>query len=151
MTVPTDVDRTAPLIAHHEIDIEAPPDKVWNLHTDVNSWPTWQTAITAAHLDGMLEPGASFEWTSYDFTVTSTVYELASTSRVLWGGTSGGITGVHEWLFTGSPSGVHVATTESFAGEPVMADVRGMQTVLDTSLVTWLDSLKKAAERLGPE
>lgn len=38
--------------AHHEIDINAPLRTVWQLHTDVNSWPAWQTEITAAHLDG---------------------------------------------------------------------------------------------------
>ena len=43
---------------------------------DVDSWPAWQTEITAAHIDGLLEPGASFDWTSYGFSVTSTVYDL---------------------------------------------------------------------------
>ena len=43
MTAPTDVDRSAPVIAVHEIDIEAPRDTVWRLHADVNAWPTWQT------------------------------------------------------------------------------------------------------------
>jgi len=93
-----------------------------------------------------LKPGASFDWTSYGFSVTSTVYDLAERSRVLWGGTAGGITGVHEWLFSETPSGVHVTTTESFSGEPVQADARGMQTVLDASLVAWLGHLKVAAE-----
>lgn len=146
MTVPSDVDRAAPVIAVHEADIAAPLDTVWRLHTDVNVWPTWQTDITAAHIDGSLEPGASFDWTSYGFSVTSTVYALAERSRVLWGGTSGGITGVHEWLFSETPSGVHVTTTESFAGEPIDADPPGMQTVLDASLVAWLGHLKTAAE-----
>jgi uncharacterized membrane protein len=146
MTAPTDVDRDAPVIAVHEIDIEAPLDTVWRIHTDVNAWPRWQTDITAAHIDGALEPGVSFDWTSYGFSVTSTVYDLAERSRVLWGGTSGGITGVHEWLFSETPSGVHVTTTESFAGEPVEADAAGMQTVLDASLVAWLGHLKVAAE-----
>jgi len=146
MTAPTDVDRAAPVIAIHEIDIEAALDTVWRLHTDVNAWPTWQTDITAAHIDGTLEPGASFGWTSYGFSVTSTVYDLDEPSRVLWGGTSGGITGVHEWLFSETPSGVHVTTTESFAGEPVEADTPGMQTVLAASLVAWLGHLKAAAE-----
>ena len=50
MAVPTDVDRAAPVVAVHEIDIEAPLDTVWRLHTDVNAWPTWQTSITAAHV-----------------------------------------------------------------------------------------------------
>ena len=146
MTVPTDVDRAAPVIAVHEIDIGAALDTVWRLHTDVNAWPTWQTDITAAHIDGALESGVAFDWTSYGFSVRSTVYDLTERSRVLWGGTSSGITGVHEWLFIETPGGVHVTTTESFGGEPVEADVPGMQTVLDASLVAWLNHLKIAAE-----
>ena len=146
MTSPTDIDRSAPVIAVHEIDIEASLDTVWRLHTDVNAWPSWQTEITAARIDGALEPGSSFEWTSYGFSVTSTIYELAERARALWGGAAGGITGIHEWLFTETPAGVHVTTTESFAGEPVEADAPGMQTALDASLVAWLGHLKSAAE-----
>lgn len=146
MTVPSDVDRAAPVLAHHEVDIEAPLDAVWQLHVDVNTWPSWQTAITAAHIDGVLEPGVSFDWTSYGFSVSSTVYDVTDRSRVLWGGTSGGITGVHEWIFRETPDGVHVTTNESFAGEPVEADVQGMQSALDGSLEAWLGHLKAAAE-----
>lgn len=146
MTVPSDVDRAAPVLAHHEADIEAPLDAVWQLHVDVNAWPSWQTDITAAHIDGVLEPGVSFDWTSYGFSVTSTVYDVTDRSRVLWGGTSGGITGVHEWIFRETPDGVHVTTNESFAGEPVEADVQGMQSALDGSLEAWLGHLKAAAE-----
>ena len=65
---------------------------------------------------------------------------------MLWGGASGGITGIHEWRFTETAAGVHVTTTESFAGEPVEADAEGMQTMLDASLVGWLAHLKNAAE-----
>jgi hypothetical protein len=146
MAVPTDVDRAAPVIAVHEIDIEAPRDTVWRLHADVNAWPTWQTDITDAHIDGVLEPGVSFDWTSYGFSVTSTVYDLTEGARVLWGGTSGGITGIHEWVFSDTPDGVQVTTTESFAGEPVEADASGMRKLLDASLVAWLAHLKTAAE-----
>ena len=34
------------------------------------------------------------------------------------GGTASGITGVHEWLFNETPTGTHVTTNESFAGDP---------------------------------
>jgi len=146
MTFPTAIDRAAPVIAHHEIYIEAPLETVWRLHVDVNAWPIWQTDITAAHIDGALGPGVSFDWTSYGFSVTSTVYDVTERTRVLWGGTSGGITGVHEWLFSETPDGVHAITSESFAGEPVEADAPGMQTLLDASLVAWLVHLKTAAE-----
>ena len=45
--------------------------------------------------------------------------------------------------------GVHVTTEESFAGEPVEADVTGMQSTLDSSLISWLAHLKAAAESGG--
>jgi hypothetical protein len=146
MTVPTTVDLSAPVLAHHEIDIHAALDTVWQLHTDISSWPDWHTDITAARFDGVLEPGASFTWTSFGFTVTSTFYDVADHSRMLWGGTGEGITGVHEWLFSETSDGVHVVTNESFAGEPVEADRGGMQSLLDASLQSWLAHLKAATE-----
>jgi uncharacterized membrane protein len=146
MSVPTSIDSDAPVRASHEIDINAPLTTVWRLHADVNNWPAWQKEITAARLDGPFRPGASFEWTSYAFTVVSTIYEMTERARVLWGGTAGGITGIHEWVFTGTPAGTHVTTRESFAGEPVRADVTAMQAALDSSLTAWLGHLKAAAE-----
>jgi TniQ len=83
MTTPTGIDGEAPVIAHREIDIAAPLDTVWNLHTDVDAW---SLEVTAAKLDGAFAPGNSFTWTSYDFTVTSTIYIVEDHSRTLWGG-----------------------------------------------------------------
>jgi hypothetical protein len=34
MDTPTDVDRSAPVLAHHEVVIPAPLDTVWQLHID---------------------------------------------------------------------------------------------------------------------
>ena len=146
LSTPTGIDHAAPVIARHEIDISAPLEIVWRLHTDVNDWTTWQTDITASHADGSFEPGASFDWTSFGFSVRSTIYEVVDRSRVLWGGTAEGITGVHEWQFDESSGVVHVTTIEFFAGEPVAADSTAMQSMLDTSLTSWLAHLKAAAE-----
>jgi hypothetical protein len=149
MGTPTDVDRSAPVLAHHEVEIEAPLDTVWQLHIDVKNWPSWQEAISEAHIDGAFEPANSFDWSSYGFAVTSRIYEVSDRARTLWGGTAGGITGVHEWLFAETDGGVRVTTNESFAGDPVSADVGGMQGQLDASLVAWLDYLRSAAEGSG--
>ena len=151
MTTPTDIDRDAPVIARHEIDINAPLETVWRLQTDVNGWPAWQTDITAAHLDGPFEPGGSFTWTSYGFTVTSTIYAVAQRARTLWGGAAQGVMGTHEWVYTQTPTGTHVATHESFSGQPVQADVAGMQSALDKSLTDWLSHLKATAESTSPQ
>jgi hypothetical protein len=146
MSVPTGIDSDAPIRTRHEIDINAPLGLVWRLHTDVNNWPTWQTEITEAQLDRAFQPGNSFKWTSYGFTVTSTIYASAERARTLWGGPAAGITGVHEWVFSETPAGVHVTTQESWAGQPVEADITRMRTILDTSLAAWLKNLKAAAE-----
>jgi hypothetical protein len=146
MTIPAGIDSNAPVIARHETDIHAPLDTVWRLQTNVNGWPAWQADITAARLDGPFEPGNSFKWTTNGFTVTSTIYAAADHARVLWGGTADGITGIHEWIYTQTPTGVRVATHESFSGQPVQADITGMQSALDKSLAAWLKNLKAAAE-----
>jgi len=146
VTYPSTVDRTAPDLAHHDIDIQAPLESVWELHVDVNGWTRWNPDMTSAHLDGSFVPGESFDWESHGFPVTSHVYEVDDRRRILWGGTAGGITGVHEWLFTPTEGGVHVETNESFAGDPVEADATGMQSLLDASLVSWLTHLKAASE-----
>lgn len=46
-------------------------------------------------------------------------------------------------------AGVHVTTQESFAGEPVAADISGMQSALDHALAAWLAHLKAGAEAGG--
>jgi hypothetical protein len=147
MATPTSVDRAAPVLTDLSIDINAPLDRVWKLHIDINAWPEWQRDINDAAADQTLQPGASFNWSTYGMDITSTVYAMDEGSRILWGGTANGITGIHEWTFTDSESGVHVTTTESFAGEPVAADVVNMQALLDQSLRSWLQQLKAAAEK----
>jgi len=146
VTEPTGIDSSAPVIAHHEIDIASPLDAVWQLHLDVNAWPTWHLEVTAAHLDGAFVAGNSFTWTSYDFTVTSKIYDVAGNTRTLWGGEAQGVMGIHEWSFGQTATGVHVATTESFSGDPVTADPATFQGILDGSLMTWLSRLKDRAE-----
>ena len=44
---PTGVDRSAPVVANHEIGIGAPRAAVWQLHADVNSSTNGKFADTA--------------------------------------------------------------------------------------------------------
>ena len=37
MTIPSAVDTSAPVVAHHDVQIRAPLDSVWQLHIDVNA------------------------------------------------------------------------------------------------------------------
>ena len=146
MTAFTGIDREAPIITHHQVDISAPLDVVWHLHVDVNEWPSWNQEITAAKIEGQFEQGNSFTWTSWDVTVTSTIHVVEDHSRTLWSGPLQGIMGIHEWRFEQTRSGVHVATDESWSGDPVEADPDSLRAALDKSLVAWLGRLKTQAE-----
>ena len=149
MATLTDIDRNAPVVAHHQVDIAAPLEVVWHLHTDVDAWPSWNLEITAAKIDGEFKPGSSFTWTTSGFTITSTIHVVEDHSRTLWGGPVQGIMGIHEWCFEQTPSGVHVATDESWSGAPVEADPDSLRAALDESLVAWLGRLKTQAESVS--
>jgi hypothetical protein len=149
MVTLTDIDRDAPVVVHHEVDIAATLDVLWHLHTGVNEWPSWNQEITAAKIDGEFEQGNSFTWTSWDRTVTSTIHVVEDHSRTLWSGPLPGILGIHEWRFEQTRSGVHVATNESWSGDPVEADPDNLHAALDKSLVAWLGRLKTQAESVS--
>ncbi|NGO06134.1 Shy6-polyketide cyclase [Streptomyces sp. HC44] len=147
MTYPERIDTAAPVIARHDISIDAPLERVWRLHTDVTGWSLWQPDISTSRSDGALTVGSTFHWSTAGLDIASTVYALDVPHRILWGGPAHGITGIHLWTFQPGQHGtVLVRTEESWDGEPVRADPAGIQQALDDSLKHWLGHLKKAAE-----
>lgn len=142
----TSIDEAAPVIARHEIEIQAPLDVVWGLHVDVRGWPSWNLDITEATLEQPFAPGAWFLWHTAGLSIESTIYAVTERARTLWGGTVSGITGIHEWTFDETAGGTRVHTDESWSGPSVEANVAMAQAGLDQSLVSWLDHMKTAAE-----
>ncbi|MFF5217700.1 SRPBCC family protein [Micromonospora sp. NPDC000442] len=145
MTI-TEVDKNAAVVVQHEIRIEAPIDRVWALHTDVNGWTGWQTDVDTAYVEGPLQAGTTFHWTTAGLSIASTVYAIDAPYRILWGGPAQGITGIHEWTFTADGDATVVRTAESWDGNPVRADTQNLRQALDYSIVSWLELLRKTAE-----
>jgi hypothetical protein len=146
MATPTDIDRGAPVVAHHEIVVDAPLAEVWARHVDVNEWPSWQPEIPVARLVGPLQPDSTFTWKRGGRAVTSTAYAVDEGVRVLWGDAADGIAAIHAWRFAPVPDGVLVVTEASLAGAPVEADPAAQRSALDASLAAWLIHLKAASE-----
>ncbi|BAL93154.1 hypothetical protein AMIS_79340 [Actinoplanes missouriensis 431] len=142
----TEVDKNAAVVVEHEIRIEAPIDRVWALHTDVNGWTGWQTDVDTAYAEGPLQAGATFHWTTAGLSIASTVYAIDAPHRILWGGPAQGITGIHEWTFTADGDATIVRTAESWDGNPVRADTENLRQALDASIASWLELLRKTAE-----
>jgi uncharacterized protein YndB with AHSA1/START domain len=141
------IDETAPVIARLSTVIDAPLATVWELHTDIAAWPTWNTDIDQAEPNGPLVPGNSFSWRTHGLDITSTVRELVPGERIVWGGPANGIEGIHVWTFEQNGDQVTVRTEESWSGAPVEAAADHLGRALHDSLETWLTRLKARAEQ----
>jgi hypothetical protein len=141
-----DVDRNAPVVVSQEILIDAPVAVLWALHTNVSAWTTWRSDIDTAELTGAFALGATFHWSTGGLEIASTIRQVRPQRRTVWGGPAAGIDGVHVWEFTPDGERTRVATVESWAGQPVEADVAQARTMLTDHLLTWLAALKHAGE-----
>ncbi|MET7568958.1 SRPBCC family protein [Streptomyces sp. NPDC005492] len=141
------IDESAPVIVRLSTVIDAPLERVWALHTDIDAWADWNPDIDEAKLDGPLLPGASFRWKTHGLDITSTVREIVPGERLVWGGPANGIEGVHVWTFEPTGDQVTVHTEESWSGAPVEAATAELGQALNASLTEWLGALKSRAEQ----
>jgi uncharacterized protein YndB with AHSA1/START domain len=136
----------APLIARKEIFIQASPNKVWEIQTNINAWKDWQPGISRSQLNGVLTVGALFQWTSGGFAVTSTLQEVEPKRRIAWTGNAFGSKAKHVWVFKPQGDGTRVTTEESMEGWLIVLLKPLMPKFLEQSLDVWVSSLKTKAE-----
>lgn len=46
-------------VAEQSVDVAAPPAAVWAKYTDVANWPTWDSGLVEASLDGQFDTGGT--------------------------------------------------------------------------------------------
>ena len=141
-----EINTQAPLVARKEIFIQASPDEVWDIQTNINSWKDWQPDIRRAQLNGALTAGSVFRWTSGGLSVTSTLQEVEPKRRVAWTGQAFGSNAKHIWEFRPQGNGTQVTTEESMEGWLILLLKPLMPRFLEQSLDVWLSSLKTKAE-----
>lgn len=137
------IDRSAPVISHRHLLINAPVEAVWGAHVDVLRWPEWQLDISKVSSEGPLRMGAVFTWETkgIDSPIESTVSHFEELHITRWSGEVSGIVGIHEWRFEDHGDSTLVTTEESFSGAPVEQAVAQMQSAVDDSLDRWLQYL----------
>ncbi len=140
------INQQAPLIAKKDIFIQAPPQAIWKIHTDINAWSQWQPGITLSKLEGAPIVGAVFQWKSGGITINSTVQVVEPNERIGWTGKATGTQAKHIWTLKPDKSGTLLTTEESMDGWLINVLKVVMPKFLDESLDIWLQSLKKQAE-----
>lgn len=66
-----EINPNAPLVTRKEVFIQASPEVIWNIHTNINAWHEWQPDITKSQLDGTLTSGSVFTWASGGLAIRS--------------------------------------------------------------------------------
>ena len=141
-----EIDGGALAVTRDEIFIDAPIERVWAVHTDVDSWPEWRSDVSRAGLEGPLAVGSVFRWRSGGLDVVSRLREVEPGRRICWTGEALGTRAVHTWALEPREGGVLVRTGESMEGWLVRLMRGRMQRLLQASVRVWLEDLKRRAE-----
>jgi len=130
-----------------QVEIAAPPLRVWDLLSNIDQWPKWNMLVQRAALGGPLEPGSVFTWKSKGLTIISTLQEVTPYQRLAWTGRAFGTRAIHSWEIDATDHGSVLRTAESFDGWLPRLMPKTMQRTLDETLPAWLKAIKLEAER----
>ncbi|MFM8321482.1 MAG: SRPBCC family protein [Chloroflexota bacterium] len=140
------INTNAPVFARKEILIHAPVEKVWQIQSDLGSWPNWQPDIAAVQLDGDLRPGAIFRWKAQGLPITSRVHTVEPERRIGWTGTAPGMYAIHNWTFVPQGDATLAITEESLSGWLTRLMKLFNPRFLEKSLEATLQRLKDRSE-----
>jgi len=137
----------APVRSTAEVEIDAPPQAVWDVLTDFQSWPHWNPDVKSMSFAGPLAPGSEFRWKAGPGTIVSTLERIEPPRYIAWRGRTLTIDAYHEWWLEPRDGGTHVRTQESFSGVVARLLRRMLQKTLDKSFADGVERLKLEAER----
>ena len=137
----------APVKTSAEIEIEAPPQVVWEVLTRFENWPNWNPEVKSMSFAGPLAPGSEFRWEAGPGTIVSTLDRIEPPRYIAWRGRTLTIDAIHEWRLESRDGGTHVETEESYSGLLARLMRGPLQKTLDSALEQGLGHLKREAER----
>ncbi|HEX8876541.1 MAG TPA: SRPBCC domain-containing protein [Phycisphaerales bacterium] len=144
----------ATFFVHNEIEIDAPPQAVWDVLIQAEAWPSWYEGATDVKVidapDGRLTARSSFSWRTMDLDFVSRVTEFDPPYRLSWESRKSTIQGYHAWLLVPTARGTRVITDESQFG--MLASLQGIfiPNKLRRLHDIWLSNLKQRAEASVP-
>ena len=140
------INASAPAVACKEIRINASPEEVWRVHTNIDAWSDWNADVSSARLRGSLATGSVFEWKSNGVGLRSTIEVLEPVSTIGWTGKGLGSRARHIWTLVPDGDGTILKTEESLEGWIVRLLKASVQRTLDSTLDAWLLDLKNEVE-----
>ncbi|CAN5787532.1 hypothetical protein BH23GEM11_BH23GEM11_14180 [soil metagenome] len=148
-----------------EVDVAAPPERIWQLLCAVDRWSAWHPGIDVAILRGDAPaPGVQLDWRADGMRIRSVILDAmepgngdstglagpagASVGRLEWSLRMMGATGALRWTLQPLPSGgTLVRIEEWWMGITPRLLRRTLQRTLDVARAGWLERLRHRAER----
>jgi uncharacterized protein YndB with AHSA1/START domain len=108
-----------PIHVSNELEIEAPPEVIWEWLVQASLWPDWYPPIKSVVIEqgrARLEQGTKFSWRIFGVTLSSRVEEFVPNERLAWSAKYEGVDAYHAWLIEKKSASCRVLTEENQKG-----------------------------------
>lgn len=141
------INKEAPVVQKNEININATPDKVWEILTNIDSWNEWNNRIKKPILQEELKVGAIFSWKTGGSKIKSKTHTFIPKRKFGWTGKTFGATAIHNWYLEPNENGTKVKVEESMEGWIIGLIKKKMNQKLADDMKFWLERLKFESEK----
>jgi uncharacterized protein YndB with AHSA1/START domain len=141
------INNNAPVKCSKTILINAKPEKVWAILTNIDHWANWQTDITKPKLNGQLKPTTTFDWKTGGAKIHSTIQSIDEFKYIGWTGKTFGMLAIHNWKLIALNGQTKVEVEESMEGFLAGLYKKSFNKSLETGMQKWLDLLKIESEK----
>lgn len=141
------INQEAPILQKKEILINATPEKVWQVLTNIESWDEWNVRIKKPKLEGELNIGNSFTWKTNGSKIKSKIHSFTTNKTLGWQGEAFGASAIHNWYLEPTEIGTKVKVEESMEGWIINFMKKKMNKKLAEDIIYWLEQLKDECEK----
>lgn len=128
----------------HSIIINAPIDQVWNVLSDLSSWPEWNSLVKKVRHEGSAKTGDKFKWTFDGSNFSSEVQLMTAPTTLSWTGKSSWVKNIYVWQLESDDNQTIATLSTSLEGTFTVLVNKHQKVYND--LIGWLDALKVRSE-----
>jgi len=110
------INENAPVVEKQQTFIPVAPEIIWQVISNINDWPKWQSDVTKAKIMGPLQEGTVFKWKAGGVNFTSKLHTVLKNKSIGWIGKTFGAKAIHNWFLEPKDGGTIVYVEESLQG-----------------------------------
>ncbi|WP_420319165.1 SRPBCC family protein [Ekhidna sp.] len=138
------INENASIRDSHSTIINAGIDKVWDILSNMEEWPSWNPEVKKVTINGDIAEGTVFTWTQGRTHGVSEIQSVKKPNLLAWTSKAKRVKRIYVWALE-SDEGQTIATVSaSFQGVLVIL-AQNHQKVYN-ELLNWLELLKQKAE-----